>query len=152
MKNRDRSKDMGTSFGAGMESSDRDHNGAPQMSSVMGQMETATHARPYAVGTGTGNSDGTGTGALTGSTIEDCDGAVLGKNTGALSWLAYHPASLVHTSRQGTSPPPSTWLASHAGSTGLALRRITLNLGVAWVLHQNGWVQNFENYLKKNQA
>lgn len=24
---------------------------------------------------------------------------------------------------------------------------ITLNLGVVWVLHGNGWVQNFENYL-----
>lgn len=24
---------------------------------------------------------------------------------------------------------------------------ITPNLGVVWVLHRNGWVQNFENYL-----
>lgn len=26
---------------------------------------------------------------------------------------------------------------------------ITLNLGVVWVLHQNGWVQHFENYLRE---
>lgn len=68
-------------------------------------------------------------------------GAELGNNAGQLSGLAYHPTP--HT-QAGHLPPES----GGPGSTGLAVGMITLNLGVVWVLHQNGWVQSFEYYLR----
>lgn len=83
-------------------------------------------------------------GAKTGLTIGDYDGAELGNDAGLPAIL---PHLCIHPGR--TSPSPQYLAILTCKDTGLAVGIITLNLGVVWALHQNGWVQNFENYLRE---
>ena len=101
-------------------------------------MKTATHASPYALGTGMGNM-GQEWGAVTGTIMQQSWETILG----GLGWLAHYPAPQVCIPRQDLTSHQSIWF-SQQRSTRLAVGIITLNLGIIWVLHQNGWIQNFE--------
>lgn len=56
----------GTWLVAGIESSDGNHNGAPQKTCDGAELETATLASPYTLGIGMRNNDGTEKGAILG--------------------------------------------------------------------------------------
>lgn len=84
--------------------------------------------------------------AITGTTIEDHDGAELGKNAWGTELACLPPCPTGAHTHSGPYLPsvrsgfPDTQVQD-------CLWIITLNLGAVWVLHQNGQIQNCKNYL-----